>query len=1005
MFARIEVYYKERFPDPVSSKLKTAIETIGIYAVTNIRTVNIFLIEGALSGEDIENICSRLLVDCVTQDYTIRDLQPEIPNPKSQIPNREHVIEVSRKPDVMDVAEASILKGIRDIGPAANSVKRAIRYIISGSLTKDQCKTIANKILVNSTIEDAYIDTNVTPINKMQLPDDNRQLSFEKQIVELIDKNDKELTEISTTMQLSLDLHEMKAVKDYFATLKREPSDIELETIAQTWSEHCVHKTLKGTIEYNGNVIENLLSSTIVKATEELDKPWCVSVFKDNAGIIEFDDEYNVCFKVETHNHPSAIVPYGGATTGTGGVIRDILGTGLGGRPILNTDVFCFGHPDLPQDKVPDGALHPRRIMNGVVSGVRDYGNRMGIPTSNGSIFFDKRYIGNPLVFCGTVGLIPVDRCAKEPEKGDLIILAGGRTGRDGIHGVTFASVGLDKESETDSSCAVQIGNPITEKKLTEVLLEARDKGLYSCITDCGGGGLSSAIGEMGEELGVEVHLDKVPLKYAGLSYSDIWISEAQERMVMSVSPKNEKEIINIFKKEDVEAATIGRFTGDKDLHLIFNNITVGRMDMEFLHNGLPKIIRKAEWNPVQFEEPDLEALGGRGQKTEDSDRLAVGELPETRNPKSQISNQQSAIPNLKSDYGNDLKKILSSWNVCSKETVIRQYDHEVQGTSVLKPLQGVDNDGPGDACIIAPVHGSKRGIIVSNGMNPKYGDIDAYHMTASGIDEALRQIIAVGGNLDQVALIDNFCWGDTRKPECLGSLVRAAQACYDYSKWYGTPFISGKDSLYNEFDNGSESISIPPTLLISAVAIMPDITKAVSMDAKKSGNLIYIVGETKSELGGSHYYLIHGYIGNSVPQVDADSGKKIMNGLSKASDAGLIRSCHDCSEGGFAVAAAEMSFAGGLGMDLNIEHIPTDNGTEAAGIILFSESNSRFVVEVSPENRCKFEDALKDVPFGLLGSVQDNDRFVVKNKNNSIVISENIYDLKECWQRPLKAI
>ncbi|MGR3319481.1 MAG: phosphoribosylformylglycinamidine synthase subunit PurS, partial [Candidatus Anammoxibacter sp.] len=550
MFTRVEVYYKQHFTDPVSNKLKAAIETMGFDAVSAIRTVNIFLIEGELSGKDIENICSRLLVDCVTQDYTIHDPEQEIANPQPPIQNSEHIIEVSRKPGVMDIVEASVLKGIRDMGLTANSVKRATKYMLSGGLTINQCKIIANKILANSTIEDTYINTNVTSTNKMHLPSDKQQPSFEKKIVNLIDKNDKELMETSTMLYLSLDLHEMKAIKDHFISLKRDPSDIELETIAQTWSEHCVHKTLKGIIEYNGNVIENLLSSTIVKATEELNKPWCVSVFKDNAGIIEFDNEYNVCFKVETHNHPSAIEPYGGATTGTGGVIRDILGTGLGGRPILNTDVFCFGPPDLPQDKVPEGALHPKRIMKGVVNGVRDYGNRMGIPTSNGSIFFDKRYIGNPLVYCGTVGLIPSNRCEKEPQEGDLIILAGGRTGRDGIHGVTFASVGLDRESETDSSSAVQIGNPITEKKLTEVLLEARDKGLYSCITDCGGGGLSSAIGEMGEELGAEVYLDKIPLKYEGLSYSDIWISEAQERMVMSVPPKNEKEIIKIFGKE-----------------------------------------------------------------------------------------------------------------------------------------------------------------------------------------------------------------------------------------------------------------------------------------------------------------------------------------------------------------------------------------------------------------------------------------------------------------------
>lgn len=976
MFTRIDIFNRSGFTDSASNKLKREIELLDITSVTETCVVQVYIIEGDLSGRDIKEVCDKLLVDNVTRDYLINTPKPSITNHTTEtLTVKQRIVEVSRKPGVMDPVEQSALKGINDMGLNVNSVKTATRYLFAGDLTDNQLDTIANKLLANATIEDIYLDESF--MIKDGTVFDKCQYTFIKKEIILIDKGDTELIEISKDSMLSLSLHEMKTIQNHFANLKRNPTDIELETIAQTWSEHCGHKTFKGNIEYNGEMIENLLAKTIVKATKDLNKPWCVSVFDDNAGIIEFDDNYNICFKVETHNHPSAIEPYGGASTGIGGVIRDILGTGLGGRPILNTDVFCFGPPDMAQDEIPDGALHPKRVFKGVVAGVRDYGNRMGIPTANGSIFFDKRYIGNPLVFCGTVGLIPTDKCNKEPQNGDLIILAGGRTGRDGIHGVTFASVSLEKDSEIESNSAVQIGNPITEKKLTDVLLEVRDLGLYTCITDCGGGGLSSAIGEMGEKTGVEVYLDKVPLKYQGLSYTEIWISEAQERMIMSVPPENEKEVLSIFAKENVEASTIGRFTDDNNLRLFYNDNCVGTLEMAFLHDGLPKIKRKATWQPVKHEEPS----------------------PDITNAGSQ------------SNYGSDLKEILASWNVCSKESIIREYDHEVQGTSVLKPLQGIENDGPGDACVIAPVHGSKKGIIVSNGMNPKYGDIDPYHMAASAIDEALRQIIAVGGNLDQVAILDNFCWGNTEKPNCLGNLVRAAQACHDYSLQYEVPFISGKDSLYNEFEidtpgpsdeGGKRAISIPHTLLISAVAIMPDVTKAISMDVKKPGNLIYIVGMTNAELGGSHYYSIKGFIGNSVPEVNAERGKKVMESLSKASNLGLIRSCHDCSEGGLAVAAAEMSFAGGFGMDITLANAPVSVNSMPDAFILFSESNSRFIVEIKKENRAQFETVLSGVPSGYLGTVSNGNKFVVKGKNSSVLISENIFDLKRAWQTTL---
>ncbi|HHT9117998.1 MAG TPA: phosphoribosylformylglycinamidine synthase subunit PurL, partial [Candidatus Hypogeohydataceae bacterium YC38] len=928
MLTRIEVFQKRHLPDHQGEQILSEIQSLGIPGAKEVRVVEVYLLEGTLSRQDTERICGELLADTVVQDYSFNS-HPSLKG------TPVHAIEVVRKPGVMDPVEYTTLKGIKDLGLRVDWVKRARRYLITGKLTRDELTTIANKILANTTIEDVFIGSDGVSYRRPSVG-----YTFQKTSVPLLKADNSRLSEISSQRQLYLTLEEMQAIQSYFRSLEREPTDIELETLAQTWSEHCMHKTLKGLIEYHGEVIDNLLDSTIMKATRELNRSWCVSVFRDNAGIIRFDRNYNICFKVETHNHPSAIEPYGGASTGLGGVIRDILGCGLGARPILGTDVFCFGPPDLPYSRLPKGTLHPRRIFKSVAQGVRDYGNRMGIPTANGAIFFDERYVGNPLVFCGNVGLIPRNRCDKEAEAGDLVFLLGGRTGRDGIHGATFSSAELTGESEVLSSGAVQIGNPITEKKMTDLLLEARDKDLFHSITDCGAGGLSSAVGEMGKELGAEVDLDKVPLKYSGLSYWEIWVSEAQERMVLAVPPQKADELVKLFNSEDVEATIIGRFTGDKRLRLRYQGNLVGELDMSFLHGGPPPLVRKARWTPPEHPEP---------------------ELPE------------------KGDYTEELKRILSSWNVCSKEWVIRQYDHEVQGSCVLKPLQGVNNDGPGDACVVTPLLGSKRGIAVSCGMNPKYGDIDPYHMAASAIDEALRQIIAVGGNLRQVALLDNFCWGNTQLPDRLGGLVRAALACYHMALYFGTPFISGKDSLNNEFSLGDKTVCIPPTLLISALSVVEDVTRTVSMDAKEPGNLIYILGLTKPELGGSHYYHIHGYIGNNVPRVDTRWAKKTMEALSKASGKGLVRACHDCSEGGLAVAAAEMAFSGGLGMELSLKDVPYEGDTERDDNLLFSESNSRFVVEVRPQDAGVFKKIFKGIPCGLLGKVRKDTTFVIK--------------------------
>jgi phosphoribosylformylglycinamidine synthase II len=950
---QIEVSVKASFPDPEGDRLEMDIRDIGITTVKQARVSDVYLLEGELDEAEVRKIGRELLADPVVEDFSWGE------GPLSRIEGGDaHVVEVAYNPGVTDPVEESVGKAIRDLGiDTVTSVKTARKYSLRGDLSEETLQSICDKLLVNSLIQHV-----VTKREAVALP--STTYKFVLTTVDLLNMDDEGLLEVSKD-RLWLNLSEMRRIKDYFSRLGRNPTDVELETLAQTWSEHCIHKTFKSRIRLGQLVVDNLLKSTVMRVTEELKKPWCLSVFRDNAGVIDFNGRYAICFKVETHNHPSAVEPYGGAATGIGGVIRDILGTGLGAKPILDTDVFCFAPPDFPDDKLPCGVLHPRRIFRGVRAGVADYGNRLGVPTLNGAILFDERYIGNPLVFCGTVGLLPASMSQRgQQQTGDLVVLAGGRTGRDGIHGVTFASGELTKESEAISSSSVQIGDPITEKKLIDVLLKARDRGLYRRITDCGGGGLSSAVGEMAEETGVRVYLERVPLKYLGLSYTEIWISESQERMVLAVPPNTVDQLISLFQGEGVEATIIGEFTDTRRLELFYEGNLVGDLDMEFLHKGLPRLKKEAVWELPQHAEPDF---------------------PQPINLRE------------------DLLRILASWNVCSKEWVIRQYDHEVQGGSVLKPLTGVSNDGPSDAAIVRPILDSDMGIVVANGINPKYGDIDPYWMAASAIDEALRQVVAVGGSLGRVALLDNFCWGNPDKPDRLGSLVRAAQACYDVALGYETPFISGKDSLYNEFETEKESISIPPTLLISAVAVMDNVERAVTMDCKREGDLVYIIGTTWNELGGSQYYGIHGYVGNKVPRVDSKKGKRLMDTLSAVMEKGLVRACHDLSEGGIGVAAAEMAFAGGLGMVIHLGQMLLSEAINRDDYVLFSESNTRFLVEVSPEDRQQFEGMMAGVDFAAIGQVTSKERLEVYGLNEEIVLSAPIAELKEAWQRPLR--
>jgi phosphoribosylformylglycinamidine synthase len=959
MFYKIEIQDKSGIFDAVGESVKKGILDLGIGTVRDARFIQVYNLEGDILDGDAKRICQELLTDRICQNYFI--------NRASREYNKEEfVIEVAYNPGVMDPVEESTLKGIKDLGIAGvDSVKTAKKYIIRGKLSLQQLKTICDRLLYNKLIQ------HIVKSEEHNFKNESGY-QFNLTHVDLLNASDKKLLEISKKGQLFLNLFEMRAIKSYFKGLGRNPTDCELETVAQTWSEHCFHKTFRGRIKYTEKIqnksktklIDSLLKSTIMKVTKELNKPWCVSVFKDNSGVIRFDDKNNVCFKVETHNHPSALEPFGGANTGIGGVIRDPMGTGLGAKPILNTDVFCFGLVDYPFSKLPVGALHPKRVMKGVVSGVQDYGNKMGIPTVNGAILFDEGFTGNPLVYCGTVGIMPKGKSFKKTNVGDLAVVVGGRTGRDGIHGATFSSGELTHESETVSGGAVQIGNPIQEKKVLDTLIKARDENLYSAITDCGAGGLSSAIGEMGAELGVRVDLDKVPLKYSGLSYMEIWISESQERMTLSVPPKDIEALLNVFAEENVEATVIGEFTDSKKLELYYQDNLVCKLDMNFLHEGLPRIEKEAIY--IQPKHKDAKI-------------------------------------NCPRDLTPALFKLLSRYDICSKESVIRRYDHEVQGGSVLKPLVGVLNDGPSDAAIVKPVLGSKKGIIVSNGINFRYGFIDPYWMAASCIDESLRQIISVGGSLKETAILDNFCWGNPDKPDRLGSLVRCAYGCYDIAKGFSIPFISGKDSLYNEYTVHGKSLSIPGTILISAISVMEDVDKAVSMYLKNKGNLIYVVGSTYDELGGSHYYGLSKVIGNSVPQVRVERAKKIFDALSNATTKGIIRAMHDCSEGGLAVALAEMSFSGGLGLEAFLSEAPYLSKNKRNDYLLFSESNSRFIVEVEKNKQKEFEKALKGLPIGLIGCVGAKNNFRIYGLDGKICVDADINKLKSAWQKPLK--
>ncbi|MGD9690132.1 MAG: AIR synthase-related protein [Phycisphaerales bacterium] len=983
---RFEVGVRPGTVDPIARSVERDAQSLGV-SLHSARTAHVYLVQGAFSSAQLESVASRLLADPVVEVAAIGAAPPE---PDAQ------VVEVHPLPGVMDPVAQSVELAIRELTGVAARVTTGWRYDLRGT-TPQNADLLARRLLSNPVIH----RVERAPWRPTEFP---RARSHEHatQSVPILSLQDPELEKLSRETHLFLSLDEMKAIQAEYRRLGRDPREIELETLAQTWSEHCVHKTLKSTINYkahgagqqtshdpinwnnrpghalnpDGSVtIHNLLKSTVAAATFELIKDgidWTLSVFKDNSGVIALDDHWGVCIKVETHNHPSAIEPYGGAATGAGGCIRDVIGTGLGARPIANTDVFCVAFPDLPPERVPPGCLHPRRVLTQVVAGVRDYGNRMGIPTVNGAVAFDHRYIGNPLVYCGCIGLIPRHLVKGQAQPGDRIIALGGRTGRDGIHGATFSSAELTDTHADEFAHAVQIGNAITEKQLLDAIMRARDAGprpLYTAMTDCGAGGFSSAVGEMGSQLGAEVHLDRAPLKYPGLSCTEVWISEAQERMVLAVPVENLPALQRICDEEGVEMADLGRFgTPQRDLILHHQGAEVGRLSMHFLHDGIPMPTREAVW------QPPLNAVN-RQRNHEIAGGSATAAL----------------------SHAAMLSRLLRHPNIASKHWIIRQYDHEVRGQTVVKPLVGPRGFGPSDAAVLEPIAGSNRGIAIACGLQTGLGDPmiggDPYLMTLAAIDECVRNLVCTGADPSRIAILDNFCWPSCKDPANLASLVRAAEGCYDGAKAFRTPFVSGKDSLNNQFttDDG-RTIQIPPTLLITGLGIVPRIDLCVTSDAKEPGNILLLVGETGPELGGSHWQqLTLGAESStspgtaepdySVPATDLAAGPRNARAVAVLIARGLVRAAHDCSDGGLAVAVAEMLIAGStpdrpIGAEINLGSIPfRGQGTCSQVAALFAETPSRYLLEIRPQDLSAAESLLASVPHATIGRLNDSGR------------------------------
>ncbi len=1038
MSYRIEIGLKRGVPD--ARGRSAAARAVGALRlpVKSIQTRTVYKLDAQLSRAELESLRAAF-TDSVIETSSIGRLRP---------PPFDWLIEVGFKPGVTDNVGRTARVALQDVlaRPLAEdeAVYTAIQYFVRGPavrkakggiqeskeseqtpdeenesaihervpataeshppaplLTRNQVEHLAKDLLANPLIQTIRIFS----------PDEWKHAERDESIPAIHEQpdptvktydlsgSDEDLLRISREHILSLSLDEMRAIRDYFAQpavraarqalgLPEQPTDVEVECIAQTWSEHCSHKVFSAKIHYvdeqgREEWITSLFKTYIKASTEKIAKTlnWLVSVFTDNAGIIRFNERLNLVYKVETHNSPSALDPYGGAMTGIVGVNRDPMGTGMAANVLCNVWGYCLGSPFYAGD-LPAGLMHPRRIRDGVHQGVIEGGNQSGIPWTRGWEIFDDRYIGKPLVFCGTVGYLPVTLQGRPSERkevmpGDAMLMLGGRIGKDGIHGATFSSEELRAESPVQ---AVQIGDPITQRKMYEFLMEARDLGLYRAITDNGAGGLSCSAGEMGRMSGgVEVDLGLAPLKYQGLHPWEIFLSEAQERMTLAVAPEQLKAFLDLARRRDVDATVLGTFTDSGVMVVRYKDRVVARLDMAFLYDRCPVMTLEAKWTP-----------------------------PQTPAPKPLRPGKCDSV----------LTELLADLNLCSKEFKSRQYDGEVKGLSVVKPYVGVYCDMPSDATIMRVEYDRPEGIILAEGINPFYSDIDTYAMMASVIDEGVRRVIGAGGRLGQIAGLDNFCWPDPVESEKtpdgrykLAQLVRANKALYDVTTAYSVPCISGKDSVKNDSTRGGRKISIPPTVLFSTIARMDDVRKAVTMDMKVAGDLIYAIGLTRRELGASVFFRwlaqrqnTPANVGGVVPGLDIPQALSIYRAMNAATEKGILRSAHTPTRGGLAVAFALSAMGGDLGIDVELGKVPAERKL-TNDELLFSESNSRFVITLAPEHAKTLEALFQGLPCACIGKVTDDRILRVKGLRGQTLLTAKTAALRKAFKGTLYGI
>jgi phosphoribosylformylglycinamidine synthase len=1003
VITRIEIGTRVELPDARGERVAQAIRSFLGIPVERVRTRDVYRIEAELTDDERARVLDEL-VDPVLQRGALGRLEDE---------PFDVALAVGYKPGVTDPVGKSARVAIEDtLGRRLrddDAVYTSRLYLLHG-VDPRQAERVGEELLANPVIESLLLQTweewrstepdldvprvagHATPaVESVRLPDD-----------------DETLMRLSRERLLALSLEEMRVIRDRFAAaaaderrrrlgLGASPTDAELECLAQTWSEHCKHKIFNATIRYSEGdgapeTIRSLFKSTIRRVTEEIDDrlretdgdSWLVSVFHDNAGVIAFDETCHLVYKVETHNSPSALDPYGGAITGIVGVNRDPFGTGLGSDLLVNVWGYCFASP-FHDGRLPRGLLHPRRIRDGVHQGVIDGGNQSGIPYGRGWERFDGRYLGKPLVFCGTVGSLPVEVAGRPGERkaarpGDRIVMTGGRIGADGIHGATFSSAPLDESAPVQ---AVQIGDPITQKRMFDFLLEARALGLYEAITDNGAGGLSSSVGEMARDPGgARLDLALAPLKYAGLAPWEILVSEAQERMTLAAAPENVERLLELARRREVEATVLGEFTDSGHFHVLHDDETVAYLPMEFLHDGDPEMVLDARWDPPVFDEPS-------------------GPAPE--------------------NAGRALLDMLARLNLCSGEEMARHYDHEVKGLSVVKPWIGVENDVPADATVWLARHGSLRGFVLSEGVNPYLSEIDTHAMAMSVVDEALRRQLSAGARLDRVAMLDNFCWPDPVRSEStpdgeykLAQLVRACRGLYEATRAYGTPLISGKDSMKNDSTKGGVKISVPPTLLVSAIGRIDDVRRSLTLEPRAAGDVVFLLGSTRDELGGGEYFRYLGerdgmrpdvggaqpYVGNNVPRLDPRRTLPLYRAVETAIRDGLVRSASTPALGGWAPALARAVMAAELGLELDLTTAVMLSELSPLSF-LFSESNGRLLVTTAAEDAERFEERMQGLPCLRVGTVVDQPRLLVRVGSDT-TIDLAAGELKAAFKRTL---